>query len=87
MSKKNNKPKRSDNFCVYLGPSITFVIQTGTVYPGTKKEVIGRLSEEIAKYPLIETLIVPDYELAKARTQVITPGNPLYRNYHRLAKN
>lgn len=73
-------------FCVYLGPTITNVIQSGTVYPGSKKEVLKSISETVEKYPLIATLVVADKTLSEDRIKVKTPGNLLYVNYNKVAK-
>ena len=83
----NSKKNKSESFCVYLGPTILNVIQHGTVYPGKKSDVIKQLQPVIGERPKIAELIIPDTELVEARTKVITPGNPLYRMYQRIAKN
>ena len=74
----------NDGFCVYLGPSITGVIQNGTVYCGTKAKVLTKLETVIKKYPLVSSLIVPDKTLSEDRIKVKTPGNILYVNYKKL---
>ena len=53
-SKKSKKPiqqntVKSDGFCVYLGPTITGVIQSGTIYRGDKATVIAGLENAIKK--------------------------------------
>lgn len=73
-------------FCVYLGPTITNVVQSGTVYSGSKMEVLKSISEAVKKYPLIATLIVTDKTLSEDRVKVKTPGNILYVNYNKLVK-
>lgn len=75
----------ADNgFCVYLGPSITGVIQTGAVLNGAKETVLSSLKSATEKYPLIASLIVTDETLSEDRVKVKTPGNLLYVNYHKL---
>ncbi len=78
------KVVKSDGFCVYLGPTITGVIQCGTVYRGTKEKVLKELKYATEKYPLIESLVVTDKTLSKDRIKVKTPGNILYVNYNKL---
>lgn len=56
--KKTAKKSGGAGFCVYLGPSIRGVIQTGTVYRGDKPEVLDLLAPAIEKYPLIASLVV-----------------------------
>lgn len=87
MSQKKNKKTVSPEkpgLSVYLGPSIRGVIQSGTIFNGTKAEMIAFYSAQIEKYPLIRTLIVTDKTLAEDRIRVKTPGNALYVNYHKL---
>ena len=64
------KPKdNSSGFYCYIGPSITGIIQHGT----------------IEKYPLVKTLIVSGDALPEARLKIKRPGNALYVNYRKIA--
>ena len=72
-------------FCVYLGPTIHGVIQSGTVYSGTRKTAETALASAIGKYPLIAKLIVTDKTLAEDRVKVKTAGNALNVFYRKLA--
>lgn len=81
---KKKATAESSSFCVYIGPSILGVIQSGTVFRGTKTEVIASLSEAVSDYPLIPSLIVSDKTLPVDRLKVKTPGNLLFENYHKL---
>lgn len=83
MKKKKSKSK---SFCVYLGPTILTLINRGTIYPGTKEEVLKRLSRELSIQPLIADLIVDGDMLPEALEKVRTPGNLLYENYRKIAK-
>lgn len=91
-AEKNSVPKKkaagnnADGFCVYIGPSIMGVIQSGTVYRGEKKDVLKTIASAIEKYPLISSLVVSDKTLSEDRIKVNTPGNLLYVNYHKLIK-
>jgi len=78
--------ERSVGFCVYIGPSITGVIQSGTIYRGDKMQVLARLGGVIEKYPPVSTLIVSGDALPEARVKVKTPGNLLYVTYSRLGR-
>lgn len=75
----------SDGFCVYLGPNIRGVIQSGTIFNEPREKVITSLSAAVEKYPLIAELIIPGESLANDRIKVKTPGNLLYVNYKKLA--
>lgn len=72
------------DFCVYLGPTIVGALQCGTVFLGTKDEVVKRLSDVLEKYPLAKSLIVTGENVARDRVKVKTPGNILYVNYHKM---
>ena len=74
-----------ESFCVYIGPSIRGVIQRGTIYPGTRQEVIEALDRAIQKYPRIRNLIVSGDTLATDRISVKTPGTRLSNEYKKLA--
>lgn len=81
----STKTVKNDGFCVYLGPTITGLIQEGTIYRGTKETVVVSLDKAIKKYPLIKSLIVTNEDLVEARVKVKTPGNILYVSYHKVA--
>ncbi len=81
---QKNQPKAAV-FCVYIGPTILGVIQSGTVLRGSREEAIAAVSTAIEKYPLVKTLIVTGDTLGADRIKVNTPGNMLYVNYHKLA--
>ncbi|MBR3239152.1 MAG: hypothetical protein IKF99_12010 [Oscillospiraceae bacterium] len=69
---------------VYIGPSIKGVIQKGTIYPGSRQEVIATLDRAIQKYPRIRNLIVSGETLAADRISVKTPGTRLSTEYKKL---
>ena len=74
-----------DSFCVYLGPSIRGVIQKGTIYPGSRREVVESIDSAIQKYPRIRNLLVSGETLVTDRIQVKTPGTRLFTEYKKLA--
>jgi len=81
-----NDPKPAEcGFCVYLGPSIRAEIQNATIFNSGKKKAVKDNKELIAKYPLVEALIISGDEIVAARSKVATPGNVLYEQYMRLA--
>lgn len=77
------------DFCVYIGPTILGVIQSGTVYQGSREQVLARaeMAEALAKYPLIAGLLVEGSRLPEARLKVRAPGNLLYINYQKLVRS
>ena len=80
------KPERNaSGFYIYIGPNLKKLIQTGTVYRGTRKDALDKAAEAIAAEPLVKTLIVSGDALPEARLKVKTPGNVLYANYQKLA--
>ena len=82
--KKAVAPKKDRGFLVYLGPSIRGVIQTATIYEGTRAEVEEFLAGPIERYPKIKRLLVSGETLAEDRIKVKTPGNGLYAAYMKL---
>ena len=86
---KKTATKKSDGkaagFCVYLGPSIRGVIQSGTVYRGNKAAVLKELAPALKRHPLIASLVVTSDTLPADRVKVKTAGNLLNVNYRKLA--
>ena len=91
VKKDTNKQKKAEapqkkepGFFVYLGPSIRGVIQTATIYTGSRDEVEEFLAGPIERYPLIKRLLISGDSLAEDRIKVKTPGNGLYVAYMKL---
>jgi len=84
---KNKKTVQIDEegVFVYLGPSIRGVIQSGTIYCGTRRQVKDNLQFAIAKYPHIETLIIADSDIADAKAKIKKGGNALSHAYKVLS--
>ena len=82
---KKAAPAKETGFFVYLGPSIRGVIQTATVYTGTREEVEEFLAGPIERYPRIKKLLISGETLAEDRIKVRTPGNLLHAHYVKLA--
>lgn len=75
---------RSGFYC-YIGPSIKGLIQTGTIYRGSRDKALAAAAAAIEKNPLVRTLIVSGDALPGARLRIKTPGNALYASYQTLA--
>ena len=84
---KQEKPERSNasGFYIYIGPNLKNLIQTGTVFRGTRRNALNKAAAAIEAHPLVKTLIVSGDALPEARLKVKTPGNVLYANYQKLA--
>lgn len=76
---------KTAGFCVYIGPNITGVIQSGTVYPGTREQALKTIAAAVEARPLIASLVVDGLTHPTDRIKVKTPGNLLYVNYRKLA--
>lgn len=87
--KKDRAGAVGAGFCVYIGPTILGVIQSGTVYQGSREQVLARaeMAEALTKYPLIAGLLVAGSRLPEARLKVKAPGNLLYINYQKLVQS
>ena len=83
---EKERPERNESgFYIYIGPNLKKLIQTGTIYRGTREEALTKAAEAIKAQPLVKTLIISGDALPEARMKVKTPGNVLYANYQRLA--
>lgn len=88
MSSEKATPKETATgagFCCYIGPTILGVIQSGTIYPGSRDAAIAAIAPAVEKYPLISSLMVDGKTLPADRIKVKTPGNLLFLNYKKLA--
>lgn len=85
-TKSDKTAEKKGGFCVYLGPTILGVIQSGTVFSQSKADVLKSISSVVEKYPLVASLIVTDKTLSEDRIKVKTPGNILNVNYRKMLK-
>lgn len=85
VTQKADTTPSGAGFCVYIGPTITGVIQSGSIHHGSKDEALANIQLAVDKYPLIKALVVPGEALAESRVKVKTPGNYLYNQYRALA--
>lgn len=85
-SKKAEEPVVTEKpgVYVYLGPSVRGVIQSGTIFSGTRSEIKTKLQSAIEKYPHIETLLAADTEIAVAKAKLRKGGNALSHAYKAL---
>lgn len=79
----------ASGFCVYIGPSITGVIQRNTIYPCGKDAAELRDDVKLAtsRYPEIASLIVDGNDLPTAIEKIKTRGEDLWKRARHLAKN
>lgn len=77
--------KEPERFCVYIGPSIRGVIQSGTIFDKSLEDTKAFLATAIEKYPLIGKLISTDKTIAEDRIKVKTAGNLLNVYYTKIA--
>lgn len=75
----------SAGFYCYIGPSIKGVIQTGTVYCGSRNDALRAAAKAIETYPVIKTLIVSGDSLPGALRKLNDPGSGLYARFQQLA--
>ena len=78
------EPEKTDSFFVYLGPNIPGVIQTASIYSGTREEVLKKLEYATDRYPRIKALLISGENLAAEQKNVTKPGTRLYAEYGRL---
>lgn len=83
-AKKTEQVKTETCVFVYLGPSIRGVIQSGTIYSGTREEVENALASAIERYPKVKALVVKDTEIADAKRKIKAGGNAISMAYKSL---
>ncbi|NCE63024.1 hypothetical protein D1159_00155 [Pseudoflavonifractor sp. 524-17] len=77
--------RNTSGFYCYIGPNLNGLIQTGTIYRGTRKDALAKAEKAIKADSLVKTLIVSGDSLPEARLKVKTPGNALHASYQKLA--
>ena len=82
VTPKKEAAKKAASFFMYLGPSITGVIQKGTIYPADEVEKLTAAA--IERFPRIKALIVSDETIVEDRINVTKPGTRLYNEYKKL---
>lgn len=85
---ENGSPAEAEHnksgFYCYIGPNLKGLIQTGTIYRGTRKDALAKADKAITANQLVKALIVSGDALPSARVKVRQPGNVLYANYQKL---
>lgn len=82
---KDTGEKSASGFYFYIGPNLKGLLQTGTLFRGTRAEALKAAAAAIEKHPAVKTLIVSGDALPELRRKVRTPGNALYASYQKLA--
>ena len=85
---KAEKAETFAGFYMYIGPTIVGAIQTGTIYQGSKKQVMAspELAFVMQKYPLAADLLVSGEKLTESRQLLKQPGNLLHNKYKQLQR-
>lgn len=83
--KAQKSGRRAEDFWCYIGPNLTELIQTGTIFRGTREDALEAAKDAIEKFPLVKTLIVSGDHLPLARLEVKKPGTALNKNYRKVA--
>ena len=67
---------------IYIGPTLPKAqLKTNKVLEGTEEEIKKELEPILAKYPLVERMLVPIKGLAEKKDKVKTAGNILNKYY------
>lgn len=67
--------------CMYIGPSISGVIKTSTIFIG---ELPARLNKLIEELPCVRNLIVPIDRLTRAKQALSGQGSVENVSYHQI---
>ena len=78
--------EKPDTF-VYVGPNLPKgLLKKGSVFNGTRTEVMKHLENVTAAYPEISALLVTSDKLPDAKVKLQTGGNLLASNFARLVE-
>ena len=77
---------KSAGFCVYIGPSVVGLAQSGTIMQGSKAQALAQMGRAIERCPRLKHLVIPGELLPEAREKVRTPGNALYEHYRKAVR-
>lgn len=83
---KKEEAQKQASFFVYLGPTITGLIQNASIWEGTREDVEQRLADAIGKYPRIKVLLIPAERIVQDRDAVTRPGSRLNAEYRHLVR-
>lgn len=77
--------EKADTF-VYIGPNLPRgLLKKGSVFNGTRSQVLKHLENVTAAYPEVASLLVTSDKLADAKVKLQTGGNLLASNFTKLA--
>ncbi len=85
--KIESAPAEKEEVYIYLGPSIRGVIQNGTIYAGTRTNVMQSLDVAITAYPDIAKLIITADKAMAAKRNIENGTGREARAYRALLKN
>lgn len=73
-------------FSAYIGPTVSGLIQTGTIYDVSKAAALQRpdVVRAVQRYPVITDLIVTGDNLATARKNIKKSGTLLHHRYEQM---
>lgn len=83
-TKEETGSGNASGFYMYIGPNLKRLLQTGTIFRGTREEALAKAAEAVVAHPLVKTLIVSGDALSLALVKVKKPGNVLYANYQKV---
>ncbi len=81
------KNQNRNEFCVYIGPSVRGLIQSNTVYRGSREDALKKAALAVNEYPdYISKLIVTGAKLPLAR-RALDDANSVYSRTYRKLKD
>lgn len=78
--------KKSNNFCVYIGPSVRGLITANQIFHGAKDEALQQIADALKVYPQIARFVVSNEDLPWARLEIRRPGTLFYTAYQKFIK-
>lgn len=85
VKKRKTAAKRESPYCVYLGPTLRGVIESGRVFSGSVEAALASLPEH-ARTAEIRGLIVPAEDIPDAMRRLREGGGLIGQYYRRLAR-
>lgn len=85
-AKKEPDAKRKKGVWVYTGPNLKGLVQSGSVYRGSREDALKALEGAVKEKPEVKTLLVSGEALGEARRKIRTPGNALYEAYKKAGR-
>lgn len=87
-SETRAKRRPEQKCCCYIGPTVIGVIQYGTMYAGSRADILKRPDVKLAveKYPAVAELIVEGEALQESKAAIKSKCGALYHAYKAVAK-